>query len=148
MDAQILYLFTWCVVPRGPGRASLGNVRSGMSRYHQYRIRPLSHLAAWSIWFVLSVRYFARNVSHWKNGKKSINKPSEFCQATINVTRLIWIPRVKSRTFRFYPGFYPLHLQLRHIFTNMRFNALWLSIILKWAHKINAIYKSVLYCTD
>ncbi len=25
------YLFTWCVVPHGPGRSSAGNVRSGMS---------------------------------------------------------------------------------------------------------------------
>jgi hypothetical protein len=47
--------FTWAVVPRGPGRASLGNIRSGMSRSHQYRIRPHSHLAAWSIWFALNL---------------------------------------------------------------------------------------------
>ncbi len=48
-------LFDCAVVPHGPGRASPGNVCSGMSRSHQYRIRPLSHLAAWSIWFALSV---------------------------------------------------------------------------------------------
>ncbi len=59
----LTYLFTCAVVPSGPGRTSLGNDRSGMSRSHQYRIRPISHLAAWSIWFALSVRYFARNVS-------------------------------------------------------------------------------------
>ena len=28
------YLDTWCVVPRGPGRASMGKIRSGMSRSH------------------------------------------------------------------------------------------------------------------
>jgi hypothetical protein len=38
---SLVYLFTWCVVPHGPGRAFPGNV--------QYRIRQLSHLAAWSI---------------------------------------------------------------------------------------------------
>jgi hypothetical protein len=60
---QFTYLFTCAVVPRGPGMASLGNVRSGMSRSHQYRIRTFSHLAAWFIWFALSVLYAARNVS-------------------------------------------------------------------------------------
>jgi hypothetical protein len=63
----LTYLFICAVVPRGPGRVFLGNVRSGMSRSHQYRILPLSHLAAWSIWFALSVRYFARNVSLLSN---------------------------------------------------------------------------------
>jgi hypothetical protein len=59
----LTYLFTCAVFPHGPGRVSPGNVRSGMSRSHQYRIRPLSHLAAWSIWFALNVRYAARSVS-------------------------------------------------------------------------------------
>ncbi len=59
----LTYLFTCALVPHGPGRASPGNVRSGMSRSHQYRIHPLSHLAAWSIWFALRVRYDALKVS-------------------------------------------------------------------------------------
>ncbi len=62
-EVLFTYLLTCAVVPHGPGRASPGNVRSGMSRSHQYRIRPLSHLAAWSIWFALRVRYDARKVS-------------------------------------------------------------------------------------
>jgi hypothetical protein len=52
----LTYLFTWCVVPHGPGWASSGNVRSGMSCSHHDRIRLISHLAAWSIWFALRVR--------------------------------------------------------------------------------------------
>jgi hypothetical protein len=50
---SLTYLFTWCVVPHGPGRASPGNLRSGMSRSRQLWIRQLSHLAAWSIWVTL-----------------------------------------------------------------------------------------------
>ncbi len=53
------YLFTWCVVSHGPGRASQGKVRSGMSRSPQFWIRQLSHLAAWSIWVALWVLYMA-----------------------------------------------------------------------------------------
>ncbi len=59
----LTYLFTWSVVPRGPGRASLGNVRSGMSRSLQFWIRQLSHLAAWFIWVALWVLYMALKLS-------------------------------------------------------------------------------------
>jgi hypothetical protein len=62
-ELNLTYLFTWCVVPRGPGRASLGNVRSGMSRSHLFWIRQLSRLAAWSIWAALWVRYMDLKLS-------------------------------------------------------------------------------------